>query len=77
MTGTRMTVGIDEAARLRPHHFVSAAGEPVAWLTVGADGEVSVYGSPDAIRRLASALVVCAEEADRLTGGPFDQRAAA
>lgn len=77
MARTRMTVGVDEAVRLRPHHFVSAAGEPVAWLNVGPDGEVSVYGSPDAVRRLAAALVVCAEEADRLAGGPFDQQAAA
>jgi hypothetical protein len=77
MASTRMTVSVDEALRLRPHHFVSAAGEPVAWLNVGPDGELSVYGSPIAVRRLAAALVICAEEADRLTDGPFDQRAAA
>jgi hypothetical protein len=65
----RMTVCIDEAAVLGPHRFVSAAGEPVAWLNVGDEGELSLYGSPVAMRRLGEAAIGTAEAAEELAAG--------
>ncbi len=53
----RMSVCVSEDAALRRHRFVSAAGEPVAWLNVGVAGELCVYGSPVAMRRLGEAAV--------------------
>jgi hypothetical protein len=64
-----MSVCVDDAAALRPHRFVSAAGEPVAWLNVGDAGELCVYGSPAALRRLGAAAVATAEAADELAPG--------
>ena len=55
MALARMSVSVGEDAPLRPHRFVSAAGEPVAWLNVGDAGELNVYGSPAALRRLGEA----------------------
>jgi hypothetical protein len=64
-----MTVCIDEAAALGPHRFVSAAGEPVAWLNVGDAEELCVYGSPAAVRRLGEAAVEAANAAEELAPG--------
>ena len=70
MTATaRMSVCVDDVAALRPHRFVSAAGEPVAWLNVGDAGELCVYGSPAALRRLGEAAVEAADAADELAPG--------
>ena len=44
--------------------FITSAGERWAWVDVGEHHELSVYGSPDALRRLAAALVVAADAAD-------------
>jgi len=66
---TRMSVCVDDAAALRPHKFVSAAGEPVAWLNVGDAGELCVYGSQAAMRRLGKAAVDAADDADELAPG--------
>jgi hypothetical protein len=65
----RMTVCVDDEAELRPHQFVSAAGEPVAWLNIGDAGELCVYGSPAAMRRLGEAAVDAADAADELVPG--------
>jgi hypothetical protein len=65
----RMTVCVDDAAQLQPHRFVSAAGEPVAWLNVGDAGELCVYGSPTAMRRLGEAAVGAADAAEELAPG--------
>jgi hypothetical protein len=46
MAGARVSIGVDEAAAFRSHRFVSAAGKPVAWLHVGVERELHVYGSP-------------------------------
>jgi hypothetical protein len=53
--------------------FITSAGERWAWVDVGGHHELSVYGPPDALRRLAAALVVAADAADVLdveAGGP-------
>jgi hypothetical protein len=44
---------------------VRGSGEPWAWLEIGDVGEVSLYGSPAALRRLASELVEAAVLAER------------
>jgi hypothetical protein len=54
MVGTRVSIGLGEAAPLRSHRFVSAAGQPVAWLHVGEERELHVYGSPAALRRFGA-----------------------
>jgi hypothetical protein len=46
------------------HPFITSAGQRWAWVDVGEQGELSVYGPPDALRRLAAALVVAAHAAD-------------
>jgi hypothetical protein len=46
MASARVSIGVDEAAPLRSHRFLSGAGEPVAWLHVGEERELHVYGSP-------------------------------
>jgi hypothetical protein len=65
----RMTVCVGEDAPLRRHRFVSAAGEPVAWLNVGEAGELCVYGSPEAMRRLGEAVLAAADSAEALAPG--------
>ena len=42
------------------------AGEPSGWLYLGGRGDVALWGSPAALRRLAAALVLVAERADEL-----------
>jgi hypothetical protein len=64
-----MSVCVGEDAVLQRHRFVSAAGEPVAWLNVGDAGELCVYGSPEAMRRLGEAAVGAADAADELVPG--------
>jgi hypothetical protein len=64
-----MTVCVADAVELRPQRFVSAAGEPVAWLNVGDAGELCVYGSPEAMRRLGAAAVGAADAAEELVPG--------
>ena len=44
MASARVSIGVDETAPLRSHRFVSGAGEPVAWLHVGEERELHVYG---------------------------------
>jgi hypothetical protein len=66
MAGTRVSIGVNEAAPLRSHRFVSAAGEPVAWLHVGEERELHVYGSPAAMRRFGAMAMAAADAADEL-----------
>jgi hypothetical protein len=49
--------------------FVGRSGDPVGWLDVGAGGELGLYGSPDAVRRLAAGLLIAADAADGLIDG--------
>jgi hypothetical protein len=57
---------IAEDSRMQQHVFVGRSGKSIAWLTIGDDGELGVYGSPEALRRLAAALVIAAEAAAEL-----------
>jgi hypothetical protein len=58
---------LDEPPPTRDHSFISERGEGVACLRVG-EGDLTVYGVPDAFRRLAAALVVSADAAESLIG---------
>jgi hypothetical protein len=69
MGAANVTVCIDEDAVLVEHAFTSDAGEPVAWLYVGAGHEVSLFGSPAALGRLAAGLLGAANAAERLAAG--------
>jgi hypothetical protein len=66
MASARVSIGVDEAAPLRSHRFVSAAGEPVAWLHVGEERELHVYGSPEAVRRFGAMAIAAADAAEEL-----------
>lgn len=69
MSTAKVTLGVDEDAVLVEHAFASEAGEPVAWLYVGAEQEVSLFGSPAALSRLAAGLLGAADAAERLGAG--------
>ena len=66
MSVARVSVYVREDAPLDAHVHLSGAAEPSAWLYVDEEQDVAVWGSPAALRRLAAALVVVAEEADAL-----------
>jgi hypothetical protein len=65
----RMSVCVGDDAALVRHRFVSAAREAVAWLNVSDAGELCVFGSAAAMRRLGEAAVGAAELADELAAG--------
>lgn len=69
MSAAKVTVCVDEEVVLVEHAFISEAGEPVAWLYVGAEHEVSLVGSPGALSRLAAGLLGAANAAERLGAG--------
>jgi hypothetical protein len=73
----RTTAGVDQDSLLRQHVFVGRSGDPVGWLDVGQGGELGVYGSPGALRRLAAALLIVADAADQLDHGHEAARVAA
>jgi len=60
------SVCVRERSELREQSFLRESGEPWAWLYVGDDAEVSVYGRPAAMRRLGAAVIAAADAADRL-----------
>jgi hypothetical protein len=66
MRVARCSVWVREDSELCEQSFVRECGEPWAWLDVGEDREVSVYGSPAAMRRLAAAVIAAADVADGL-----------
>jgi hypothetical protein len=69
MRVARCSVRVREDSELREQSFVRECGEPWAWLDLGEDREVSVYGSPAAMRRLAAAVIAAADVADGLPEG--------
>lgn len=66
MALARITVRVGEDSPLRAQSFIDESGELCAWLDVGAEGEFSVYGSPAALRRLGTAMLAAADDADEL-----------
>ena len=67
MSIARTSVRVREDSGLCDRPFVSRSGEPFAWLDVGEDAELSVYGSPRAMRRLGEAVLAAADAADDLS----------
>ena len=73
----RTLARVGQESLTRQHAFVSRSADPVGWLDVGEDGELGVYGSPEALRRLAAALLVAADAADELDHADETARAVA
>jgi hypothetical protein len=52
MSMGRTAFRVAEDCVLREHPFMDRRGAPCAWLDVGEDSELGIYGSPAAMRRL-------------------------
>jgi hypothetical protein len=70
MRAAHVSLYVRDELALRPEPFVRQSGEPWAWLEVGESAEVSVYGSPAAMRRFAAAVIAAAAAAERLRDPP-------
>jgi hypothetical protein len=66
MGAVRVSVHVAEDVELDDHLCADAGREPSGWLYLGAGGDVALWGSPAALRRLAAALVLVAERAEGL-----------
>ena len=66
MSAARVSVCVHEDAVLREQTHVLASGDVRAWLYIG-DEDVSLWGSPAALRRLAVALLRAANAAERVS----------
>jgi hypothetical protein len=66
MRVARCSLWVREDSELREQSFVRECGEPWAWLDLGENREVAVYGSPAAMRRLAAAVIAAADAAEEL-----------
>jgi hypothetical protein len=66
MSAAYVSVRVAENTRHSAHLHVSGTGVLDAWLYIGEGNDVALWGSPAALRRLAAALVLAAEEADEL-----------
>ena len=61
-------VPVDVEPPPRNHRYLDSEGNTCAWLHVGAHGELSIYGTLDAMRRLAEAALAAANGADAPPG---------
>jgi hypothetical protein len=74
-------IQVNDSARLGPHGYVTDLGERSAWVDLNAFehsnevdaallgrdlGELSLYGSPHAMRQLAEAILLAVDEAEQL-----------
>jgi hypothetical protein len=66
MRTTQVTVFVAEDTEVRPDTQVSASGAVRGWLSLGGRREVSLWGSPAALSRLAVALLGAANAAERV-----------
>jgi hypothetical protein len=66
MNAVSCRVYVRERSQLDEQSFVRESGEPWAWLDVGENREVSIYGPPAAMRRLGAAVTAAADAAERL-----------
>jgi hypothetical protein len=74
MSAAYVSVRVAENTRHSAHLHVSGTGVLDAWLYIGEGNDVALWGSPAALRRLAAALVLAAEEADELVTPRHDAR---
>ena len=66
MGAVHVSVHVAEDVELDDHLNAGAGREPSGWLYLGEGGNVALWGSPAALRRLAAALVLVAERAEGL-----------
>jgi hypothetical protein len=66
MADVRASAYVTEDVALDEHVMVRESGEPVGWLYLGGHGNLALWGSPGALRRVAAALVLVAERAEGL-----------
>jgi hypothetical protein len=66
MSPAQVSVCVREDVLLRGYARVSDSSEASGWLYLGDDGNVSLWGSPAALSRLAVALLGAANAAERL-----------
>jgi hypothetical protein len=66
MGDVRASAYVTEDVALDEHVVVRDSGEPVGWLYLGERGDLGLWGSPGALRRVAAALVLLAERAEGL-----------
>jgi hypothetical protein len=64
---TTVTVTVHEDTVLRADMHVFESGDVQGWLSVGDRREVSLWGSPAALSRLAVALLGAANAAERVS----------
>ena len=63
---TRVLVHVAEDVELDDHLSTGEGCVPSGWLYLRGGGEVALWGSPAALRRLAAALVLAAERTEGL-----------
>jgi hypothetical protein len=73
MSAVSCTVRLEEESRIVGCGDRGHDGRVIAWLDLDAAGQVSVFGSPHTMRRLAAAALNAAEEGDRLGAGRVQQ----
>jgi hypothetical protein len=66
MGAVRASMYVPDDVALDEHLVVRESGEPAAWLYLGERGDLGLWGSPGALRRVAAALVLVAERAEGL-----------
>jgi hypothetical protein len=81
MPTLRAAIEVDDSAQLAAHGYVTHFGERSAWVDLNAFdrdgdldapflgrelGELSLYGSPQAMRQLAEAILLAVHDAERL-----------
>jgi hypothetical protein len=67
MTRLCVTVPVDLQAAPWNHRYLDSDGNTCTWLHVGADGELGLYGTLEAMRRLGEAVLAAATEPDART----------
>src|SRR4051794_16923892 len=66
MSAARVSAYAAEDSPLKWQVHVSGTARPTAWLYIGEGDDTALWGSAAALRRLAAAVVVAAEQADEL-----------
>ena len=65
MLVARTTIDVGRVERLYPASFVSDDGRAVAWVELGSH-EAGLFGSPQALRELATVAIAAADQAEEM-----------
>ena len=68
MTRLCVTVPVDLRTPPSNHRYVDSDGNTCTWLHVGPDGELGLYGTLEAMRRLGEAVLAATTEPDARSG---------